>query len=157
MCCIYRVYHRYPKKEEPISISSKFSFSPHRSQTVIATISVSPLAILALEISSFALFGQLCILLAPSENLLQMLSSQPIKIWSKVQHSQCKFSRPVLQCRRGRGWLFGAEQSIIDLLSMHSMHIDLRAPASNEAQNHHLLMQVSDRGALLGILNYFLF
>ena len=84
-------------------MTSNFSFSSHRSQTVMATISVSPLAILALETSSFALFGQLCILYAPPEILLQMLSSHPIKVWFKAQYSQCKVSRPVPQCRRGRG------------------------------------------------------
>lgn len=158
MCWVYWIYHQYSTKKEPISMNSKFSFSPHRSQTVKAMISVSPLAILALEISSFALFGQLCILYAPPGILLQMLSSQPIKIWSKVQYSQCKFSRPVIKCQRGReGVLCGAEQSVSDLLSTHSMHNDLRGPASNEAQNHHLLMQVPDWGALLGLLNYFLF
>lgn len=60
-------------------MSNKFSFSPHRSQTVMAMISVSTLAILAVEISRFALFEQLSVLYAPPGILLQMLSSQPIK------------------------------------------------------------------------------
>lgn len=82
---------------------------------------------LALEISSFAVFGQLCILYTPPGIFLQMLSSQPIKIWSKVQYNQCKFSKPVLKCQREKEGLSAAEQSITDLLSTHSMHTDLRA------------------------------
>lgn len=151
MCCVYWVYHQYSKKKEPISVSSRFSFSPHRSQTVTAMISISPPAILALDISSFALFGQLCILYVPPGILLQMLSSQPIKIWSKVQYSQCKFSRPVLKCWRGRarGCL---GQSSLSLTYWAHIPCTLFWEHWLQSTEHHLLMQISDWRALLGIL-----
>lgn len=149
--CVYRVYHQYPKKKQSITTSSKFSFSPHSSQTVTAMISISSLAILAPEISSFALFGQLCILHAAPGILFQVLSSQLINIRPKVQHTGCKFSRP------GQWELFWVT-AVCHWPTEHTCHgPDLRAPACNKAQNRRLLTQVSHQRALLGILNYFLF
>lgn len=149
--CVYWVLHQDPKKKESISTSSKFSFSPHSSQTVTAMISISPLAILAPEISSFALFGQLCILYAAVRILFQVLSSQLINIRPKVQHSRCKFSRP------GQ-WEPFRVTAVCHWPTEHTCHrSDLRAPASNKEQHQHLLTQVSHQRTLMGILNYFLF
>lgn len=80
------VYHQHPEKQNPSQWEVRLFWK-------WLVVSVSLLAVQALEISSYALSGQLRISYAPPGMLLQMLSSQPIKIWSQVQWSQCEFSR----------------------------------------------------------------
>lgn len=149
MCCVDWVYHEYhtpslhpsPKKN-PSQWAVVNSASFPTEVKLVAMISVSPLAILAPERDTFALLGQLRILYGPPPS-----ASDHTSIWSEGQQSQGKFSRPVLKCQRERERVVWG-RAVSDLLSTHSMLTDLRAWASNKAENHHLFMQVSDQGAL---------
>lgn len=111
---------------------------------LVAMISISPLAVLALETDSFALLGQLCVLHAPPPS-----ASDHTRIWSEGKYSQRKFF-PDLCWNAGRReeGLSEGELRISDLPMTHSMRTDLRAQPSNKAENNHPFMQVSDQGAL---------
>lgn len=104
MCCVDWVNHEY--HTQPLLPSPKKNASPWAVNSasfptevrLMAMISISPLAILALETVSFALLGQLCYFACTSPS-----ASDHTRIWSEGQYSQCKFSRFVMKCQKKRG------------------------------------------------------